>query len=527
MGQRELEIKLEVGPDTLDKLRRKPVFNAMAAVKPSRTSLRSIYYDTPDLSLRNQRASLRLRAKGGGWLQTLKSGTGVVNGVSNPVETEIEVGGPSLELDRIGDADQKDWLAKLVDAQPLDPVFETVIDRTIWLLDCDGEAVIELAVDDGTVEASGESEDISEIELELKSGPSRALLEATEKLFDGEPVDLATMSKAQRGYALLEKQKADRTPARPVNADKPALSPEMTPIDAVKTLGRSAANQILGNWSALGSSEDSEVPHQLRVGLRRLRTTLKLFSSLGNSAALQRLSDEARELGRIVGAVRDADVLIEDIVTPVMERDGADRRFETLLLVLEQERAKRRQAVREALAEGRWTWFKLNCTLFEQAVERALDSGVSADANAYVVVFSARELDKAWKRVRKKGKGFERQDVSERHAMRKSLKTLRYACDFLSPLFSRKQSGKFVMKLKKLQDIFGYLNDVAMAEELETFISERYADREDLLESVAAIRKWHRKRAKAADKKAGKRWRKLKEQERFWSSGNAAVNAPN
>ncbi|MBW8636156.1 CYTH and CHAD domain-containing protein [Hoeflea sp. WL0058] len=517
MGQRELEIKLEVGPDILDRVKRKPVFTAMAAVKPSRTSLRSIYYDTPDHSLRNQSASLRLRAKGGGWLQTFKSGTGVVNGVSNPIETEVEVGGPSLELDRIGGDEQKEWFAKLVDAKPLDPVFETLIDRTIWLLDCDGEAVIELAVDDGTVEASGESEEISEIELELKSGPSRALLEATEKLFDGEPVDLATMSKAQRGYALLQKAKPDTASARPINADKPALSPEMTPVDAIKVLGRSAANQILGNWAMLGGSEDSEVPHQLRVGLRRLRTTLKLFSSLGDSDALERLSDEARELGRIVGAARDADVLIEDIVTPVMARDSADSRFETLLLVLEQERANRRQAVREALAEGRWTWFKLNCTLFEQAVERALDKGLSPNANAEITVFSARELDKAWKHVRKRGKGFDRQKAPERHAMRKSLKTLRYACDFLSPLFSHKESEKFGKRLKKLQDIFGYLNDVAMAEGLETFISERYPDREDLHESVAVIRKWHRKQAKAADKKAGKRWRKLKDSPKFWA----------
>jgi triphosphatase len=54
----------------------------------------------------------------------------------------------------------------------LQPVFETMVDRTIFPIHS-GEADLELALDRGYIKADGSREPISEIEIELKSGDRR------------------------------------------------------------------------------------------------------------------------------------------------------------------------------------------------------------------------------------------------------------------------------------------------------------------------------------------------------------------
>ena len=52
-------------------------------------------------------------------------------------------------------------------------------------------------------------------------------------------------------------------------------------------------------------------------------------------------------------------------------------------------------------------------------------------------------------------------NVDQRHELRKELKKLRYAAEFLSPLFPAKRVDPFLKRLKKLQTVFGDLNDAA------------------------------------------------------------------
>lgn len=46
--------------------------------------------------------------------------------------------------------------------------------------------------------------------------------------------------------------------------------------------------------------------------------------------------------------------------------------------------------------------------------------------------------------------------------MRRSLKKLRYIAEFFAPVFPEKDVAPFIKRLKKLQDVFGAINDVRM-----------------------------------------------------------------
>ena len=65
-------------------------------------------------------------------------------------------------------------------------------------------------------------------------------------------------------------------------------------------------------WS--GSWTMPEGPHQLRIGLRRLRSAFSVFSPVLQSPEMTRLNGEARWLGQEVGRLRDLDVVANDIV---------------------------------------------------------------------------------------------------------------------------------------------------------------------------------------------------------------------
>lgn len=73
-------------------------------------------------------------------------------------------------------------------------------------------------------------------------------------------------------------------------------------------------------------------------------------------------------------------------------------------------------------------------------------------------------LDRRWKSARRQAKGIGKLTVEERHALRKELKALRYTVEFAKPLWSGGRLKQFLKDLNALQDVFGNLNDVAMAE---------------------------------------------------------------
>ena len=81
--------------------------------------------------------------------------------------------------------------------------------------------------------------------------------------------------------------------------------------------------------------------------------------------------------------------------------------------------------------------------------------------------FAAEVLDKALRRIRKRGRHLDRQEAEERHRVRIEAKKLRYGAEFFASLYTEKKLRKrhkaFVSALSDLQDHLGSLNDQATA----------------------------------------------------------------
>ena len=96
------------------------------------------------------------------------------------------------------------------------------------------------------------------------------------------------------------------------------------------------------------------------------------------------------------------------------------------------------------------------------------DFGQTERLAASVVELAGKALNKRSKKVRKRAHGLETSTVEQRHELRKELKTLRYAVEFFSPLYPAKRADPFQKRLKKLQAVFGDLNDAAMVRAMLT-----------------------------------------------------------
>ena len=288
--QKETEIKLRASRETLLALREHPLLKKRNKSGWSRPELFNQYYDTADRALAQARVALRLRRDGEQFIQTLKSRGQSVAGLSERNEWDWHLDKAKLDTKKLGD---DCWPASLadLDKKTLKPVFTTDFVREkaeiAWGRG-NAKVVIEAALDLGKVKAGKQSEEICELELELRQGDPQALLELAAELAADLPLMPCDISKAERGYRLHD---AD---GYSLQLPPPELDATTPLDDAVVALGW----QLLGNsqrlaeqyrfngrWKLLG-----EWLHQL-IELRALLGSLGQAAPRASSRELRELLD--------------------------------------------------------------------------------------------------------------------------------------------------------------------------------------------------------------------------------------------
>jgi CHAD domain-containing protein len=350
---------------------------------------------------------------------------------------------------------------------------------------------------------------IREAELELIEGDPKVLLGIAQELFTSQTVHLSPMSKAERGYRLLLKIPEARPETTPAKARQADVESGQSCGLAFAAVFRSAGEQIIHNKTVVIETDVAEGPHQLRVGLTRLRAAHRALKPLLDTPAFHQLEVDARAIARAVGELRDADVLIEDIYAhvagAVLDQEG----FDVLHRALQSHRAAKQDSARECLRDEQWLRLLLGLALWPAMLEG--DPSLQQPIEDY----AKQALKKRWKKVAKCGRAIDQLEPEEKHKMRRSLKKLRYLVEFFAPLFPSKDVKPFVKQLKTLQDVFGYVNDVRMAEQLRTIAAEP-GNGPDCSVAAGVVLGWHEEKAAETWTHAQEEWRRLKSRGRFW-----------
>ena len=119
--------------------------------------------------------------------------------------------------------------------------------------------------------------------------------------------------------------------------------------------------------------------------------------------------------------------------------------------------------------------------------------------------------------MRKRADQLEKLSDEQRHRLRKDLKILRYAIEFFSPILPDDKTKAFVKQLRLLQDRFGYLNDVVLAQSLPELLGKEEAGDPQLAEAIGFVLGWHSARAGHELADANILWKRLKKQHRPWT----------
>jgi CHAD domain-containing protein len=119
--------------------------------------------------------------------------------------------------------------------------------------------------------------------------------------------------------------------------------------------------------------------------------------------------------------------------------------------------------LRSTLAEARVQALLLGLARFTETRGWLLphDFGQTERLARPIADFADAALNRRWKKVVKRAHGLATLNTEARHDLRKELKKLRYVVEFLAPLYSARRVASFVKRLRKLQTIFGELNDAA------------------------------------------------------------------
>jgi CHAD domain-containing protein len=408
--------------------------------------LQTTYYDTPDLRLARWGASLRYRP-GEGWTVKLPEGR---HGVLL-VRAEHVFDGDG----RRPPAEAVDLVRAFVRTGQLAPSARMrTLRRPLELRDPAGERLAEL-VDDEVQLLDGRriAARFRELEVELAGDADGAVLDQV--------VDRLLAAGAQA---------AEPTPKylRALNGRDRVLGPE---IEELEVDGGSSVEALLRHDLIAGTlrlfrheagvriGEDPEAVHQARVATRRLRSTLRTFSSLLEPEWTGRLRDELKWLADLLGEVRDTDVLLGRFRDHLAALPAEDAKVGPRLLAgLVEQRDTARRRLLAGMAEDRYA------TLLDDLVAATAAPALLPGADRPAAEVMPALVAKPWKKLRKAvRKAGDDPSDDELHQIRIRAKRARYAAEAVEPVIGT-PAERFADAAADLQDVLGDHHDAVVGE---------------------------------------------------------------
>ncbi|MHA1443667.1 MAG: CHAD domain-containing protein [Candidatus Hodarchaeales archaeon] len=205
--------------------------------------------------------------------------------------------------------------------------------------------------------------------------------------------------------------------------------------------------------------EDIEFLHDMRVATRRMRIALDIFGKYYERKSIKRYNKKFRRTGKILGRVRDLDVLIS-LLNQYREIRSREQMsgVEPLMDALELTRKKEKLKMLEYLTGEKYQEFKGAFQCFLNSPESSKESSLS---DVKVRQVYTETINKRLKVFQIMGKIGEKPTVDQLHKARIAFKYLRYTLEnFQNPIGDKTQF--YIELLKEIQDHLGMINDIKM-----------------------------------------------------------------
>ncbi len=469
----EVELKLALAAGHQSRFLRDPLLKQ--AVERHGETLDNIYYDTRDLSLRRRGIALRLRRKGREWLQTVKLAGSSAAGLSSRPEWEAPYHG-HFDFSPIDQAAAREWLQRPKLLARIIPICETRFRRVTWTFPA-APGVVLLTLDRGWIIANGRQEAISEVELELAGAPVQAIFGLAAQLARRVALTPSTLSKAERGYRLYS-----GTPPTPVKAETVALAASLPPFEAFRRVALACLEHLQQNHQGALNSDDPEYIHQVRLATRRLRAALRLFAPILPEHLADSLRKPLAAIMQQLDSARDLDVLLGEIVNPVLRSLPDEPRLPALAGDITNRRYTARAQAIAMLAtpdHGRALLAALE----------ALYQVPPADAAPLTLLgFASERLKRLGREVKRLATAADGQNPAALGALGTCVKRLHRALEMFSSLAPQRSLRRVLKQLAAIRDTLRQLDELTSAGAL---LMECAGHDPRLREAVTLIGGWH------------------------------------
>lgn len=245
----------------------------------------------------------------------------------------------------------------------------------------------------------------------------------------------------------------------------PAIAPVL-PEDSMAEAGRkillAELSKMLQHEAGSRTGENIEDVHDMRVAIRRMRSTIRLLKPYIRWKRIRAYNRNLRRLGRVLGAVRDLDVMIEQIQTYQLTLDAeAQAVLQPVVEALIARRDEARAALNEYLdSKSYHRLVKSFCDFLMQPLPQRTDKDgvVPYQVRHVLPVLIADRLSavRAYETV------LTQADAKTLHALRIEFKRLRYLLSLFQQVLGE-QAVEAVEEIKTIQDHLGHLNDGTVA----------------------------------------------------------------
>ena len=444
--------------------------------------LRAMYFDTPQRHLAKQKVALRLRLENEQWVQTLK-----MSGDDSTL-TRIELNhlrpSPALDLSVYTGTPAESIIAKL--GIPLAVTYEVQVLR-LMRQSRTPSGTVEIAYDTGFIR-SGELElPLREVEFELKRGQIGTLFSLAGKWQRDHGLVMDARSKSERGDLLAQmglklaalahtqvdgevenaKTQQIETYWAPRNAKAVKLMPGMSAGQALRVVMAECLDQIVRNAAVLAEIDTqgvyrldtTEHVHQLRVGIRRMRTAWSVFNGLCTLPPEAQRSEVKKHFSRLGGS-RDNQVLFNDLLPALQAAGQPALVFETQAMADDAS-----EVAKDPLFQS---WLLDMCEFVNTApLPLPVPPAEEGPTTPRVKKLLLTKLHKWHRKIVRDGVQFAMLEIQARHDLRKRVKKLRYAMQFTDALLPEKALSAYLKGLSQVQNILGDMNDLYTA--LEKF----------------------------------------------------------
>lgn len=311
------------------------------------------------------------------------------------------------------------------------------------------------------------------------------------ELADPPTIRLPDLGAAVSGTDTVEPAPVDRISEIVV----PNVGPTSAVLDVVRAaIGASVIRLMRHDAGVRGGDEHQDV-HQARVATRRLRSDLRTFRGVLDPGWANALRVELGWLGAQLGAVRDADVLIDRLRASVSELPARDAVTGARILSrLAARRDEARTVLFAAMRSARYD------ELLDRLVAASAEPHMRSEAAAGSTVNDSTSvlagvMRQPWSRLRAAvdALGPDASDA-ELHQARIRAKRVRYAAEAVAPVFG-KRARVFARAAMELQRVLGdhqdsvvasvWLREVATSDARMAFVAGELAAAEHLTAAAA------------------------------------------